>query len=63
MVATNAGGIRVLRYGPMRHQVLGLEAVLGDGRVLRRLSGLLKDNTGYDLAGLLSRGARARSRW
>jgi FAD/FMN-containing dehydrogenase len=54
MVATNAGGTRLLRYGPMRHQVLGLEAVLGDGRVLRRLSGLLKDNTGYDLAGLVT---------
>ncbi len=54
MVATNAGGTRVLRYGPMRHQVLGMEAVLSDGRVLRRLSGLLKDNTGYDLAGLVT---------
>jgi FAD/FMN-containing dehydrogenase len=54
MVATNAGGLRLLRYGPMRHQVLGLEAVLSDGRVLRRLGGLLKDNTGYDLAGLLT---------
>jgi FAD/FMN-containing dehydrogenase len=54
MVATNAGGTRLLRYGPMRQQVLGLEAVLSDGRVLRRLSGLLKDNTGYDLAGLLT---------
>jgi FAD/FMN-containing dehydrogenase len=54
MVATNAGGTRLLRYGPMRHQVLGLEAVLSDGRVLRRLSGLLKDNTGYDLAGLVT---------
>jgi FAD/FMN-containing dehydrogenase len=54
MVATNAGGTRLLRYGPMRHQVLGLEAVLSDGRVLSRLSGLLKDNTGYDLAGLVT---------
>lgn len=53
MVATNAGGMHVLRYGATRHQVLGFEAVLADGRVLRRLDGLEKDNTGYDLAGLL----------
>ena len=53
MVATNAGGIRVLRYGSMRANVVGLEAVLGDGSVVSRLGGLLKDNTGYDLAGLL----------
>jgi FAD/FMN-containing dehydrogenase len=54
MVATNAGGVRVLRHGPMRRQVVGLEAVLADGRVLRRLPGLVKDNTGYDLPGLLA---------
>jgi FAD/FMN-containing dehydrogenase len=53
MVATNAGGNRVLRYGPMRHQVVGVEVVLADGSVLSHLGGLLKDNTGYDLAGLL----------
>jgi FAD/FMN-containing dehydrogenase len=53
MVATNAGGIRVLRYGSMRAQVLGVEAVLGTGAVVRHLGGLVKDNTGYDLAGLL----------
>jgi FAD/FMN-containing dehydrogenase len=54
MVATNAGGIRVLRHGPMRRQVLGFEAVLPDGRILSRLPGMPKDNTGYDLAGLLA---------
>jgi FAD/FMN-containing dehydrogenase len=54
MVATNAGGIHVLRYGPMRRQLLGVEAVLADGRVLRRLAGLEKDNAGYDLTGLLA---------
>lgn len=54
MVATNAGGNRMLRYGPMRAQVLGVEAVLADGRIVRHLGGLLKDNTGYDLAGLLT---------
>jgi FAD/FMN-containing dehydrogenase len=54
MVATNAGGIRVLRHGSMRQQVLGVEAVLADGRVVSHLGGLVKDNTGYDLAGLLT---------
>ena len=53
MVATNAGGIHVLRYGAMRQQVVGVEAVLADGRVISRLGGLVKDNTGYDLSGLL----------
>ncbi len=53
MIATNAGGINVLRYGMMRQQVMGIEAVLGDGSVISHLSGLAKDNTGYDLAGLL----------
>ena len=54
MVATNAGGIRVLRYGSMRAQVVGLEAVLADGSVLSRMAGLAKDGTGYDLVGLLA---------
>ena len=52
-VATNAGGIRVLRHGATRAQVLGVEAVLGTGSVVSHLGGLVKDNTGYDLAGLL----------
>jgi FAD/FMN-containing dehydrogenase len=52
-VATNAGGVRVVRHGPTRAQVVGYEAVLADGRVLRRLDGLEKDNTGYDLGSLL----------
>ena len=54
MIATNAGGIRVLRYGGMRQQILGFEAVLADGTVIRRLPGLVKDNSGYDLAQLLA---------
>ncbi|HQW51958.1 MAG TPA: FAD-binding oxidoreductase, partial [Tepidiformaceae bacterium] len=54
MTATNAGGIRVLRYGGMRHQVLGLEAVTSEGAVIRRMPGLLKDNSGYDLPQLLA---------
>lgn len=53
LAATNAGGIRVLRYGSMREQVAGAEAVLADGSVIRRLGGLPKDNTGYDLTSLL----------
>ncbi len=54
MIATNAGGIHVVRYGTMRAQVAGIEAVLGDGSVISHLAGLAKDNTGYDLAGLLT---------
>ncbi|MCW2778646.1 MAG: linked oxidase domain protein, partial [Frankiales bacterium] len=53
LAATNAGGIRVLRYGSMAAQVAGVEAVLADGSVLSRLGGLAKDQTGYDLGQLL----------
>jgi FAD/FMN-containing dehydrogenase len=53
-VATNAGGLRVLRSGPMRSQLRGVEAVLSDGTVLSHLSGLVKDNTGYDYPTLLA---------
>ncbi|KAM9664679.1 D-2-hydroxyglutarate dehydrogenase, mitochondrial [Trichechus inunguis] len=48
-VATNAGGLRVLRYGSLHGTVLGLEVVLADGTVLNCLTSLRKDNTGYDL--------------
>ncbi|KAJ1729106.1 D-lactate ferricytochrome c oxidoreductase, partial [Coemansia biformis] len=48
-VATNAGGIRFLRYGSLHGSVLGLEVVLPDGTVLDSLTTLRKDNTGYDL--------------
>ncbi|ENO77659.1 FAD-binding oxidoreductase [Thauera sp. 63] len=48
-LSTNAGGVQVLRYGNTRELVLGLEAVLPDGRVWDGLRGLRKDNTGYDL--------------
>jgi FAD/FMN-containing dehydrogenase len=51
-LSTNAGGTSVLRYGMMRDLVLGLEVVLADGRVLEALSGLRKDNTGYDIKSL-----------
>ena len=48
-VSTNAGGVHVLHYGNTRDLVLGVEAVLADGRVLNMLRTLRKDNTGYDL--------------
>jgi FAD/FMN-containing dehydrogenase len=53
LVSTNAGGTQVLRYGTMRAQVLGLEAVLPDGQVLDQLTALKKDNRGFDLKQLL----------
>ncbi len=52
-IATNAGGLRVLRHGDTRAQVVGVEAVLGTGDVVSHLGGLLKDNTGYHLPSLL----------
>ncbi len=52
-LATNAGGVNVLRYGNARDLCLGLEAVLPDGSVWNGLSRLRKDNTGYDLRNLL----------
>ncbi len=52
-VATNAGGVRVCAYGMTRAQVTGLAAVLADGSTVTHLAGLAKDNTGYDLTGLL----------
>ncbi|CAN5118107.1 FAD-binding oxidoreductase [soil metagenome] len=48
VIATNAGGINALRYGVVRQLVLGLEAVLADGSIVRKLGGLRKDNAGYD---------------
>lgn len=53
VISTNAGGTAVLRYGMMRDLVLGLEAVMPDGRVFEGLKRLRKDNTGYDLKQLL----------
>ncbi len=53
-VAANAGGLRVLRFGPMRAQLRGIEAVMADGTVVSHLAGLVKDNTGYDYPSLLA---------
>ena len=52
-LATNAGGVNVLRYGNSRELCLGLEAVLPNGDIWNGLTRLRKDNTGYDLRGLL----------
>jgi FAD/FMN-containing dehydrogenase len=54
MIATNAGGVNVIRHGPMRQQLVGIEAVTAEGSVMRRLPGLVKDNTGYHLPSLLA---------
>uniref|UniRef100_A0A7N0UPV7 D-2-hydroxyglutarate dehydrogenase n=1 Tax=Kalanchoe fedtschenkoi TaxID=63787 RepID=A0A7N0UPV7_KALFE len=48
-VSTNAGGLRLVRYGSLHGNVLGLEAVLANGSVVDMLGTLRKDNTGYDL--------------
>src|SRR5215208_7547465 len=53
LAACVAGGLRAVRHGTVRARVAGLEAVLADGSVVRRMSGLLKDNAGYDLPALL----------
>ncbi len=68
VVACDAGGARALRYGTARGRVVGLEAVLADGSVISRLSGLTKDNAGYDFSALLvgsegTLGIVTRIRW
>ena len=52
-VATNAGGMRAVKYGVTRHQVLGLEAVLADGQIIRTGGKYVKSTTGYDLGQLI----------
>ena len=52
-LATNAGGLNVVRYGMARALTLGIEAVMADGQVFQHLRALHKDNTGYELTGLL----------
>ena len=48
-IATNAGGNAVIRYGMMREQLLGVEAVLADGTIISSMNNVIKNNTGYDL--------------
>jgi FAD/FMN-containing dehydrogenase len=48
-IATNAGGNGVIRYGMMREQLLGVEAVLADGTIISSMKNVIKNNTGYDL--------------
>ncbi len=52
-LSTNAGGSNVVKYGTTRELCIGIEAVLPDGSVINALTGLRKDNTGYDLKDLL----------
>jgi FAD/FMN-containing dehydrogenase len=54
LISTNAGGVAVLRYGMMRDLILGLEVVLPNGEIWDGLSGLRKNNTGYDLKHLFA---------
>lgn len=54
LISTNAGGVAVLRYGMMRDLLLGLEVVLPNGEIWDGLSGLRKNNTGYDLKHLFA---------
>ncbi len=49
IIATNAGGLRVLRYGMTRNLILGLEVVMADGTIINSLKKIIKDNSGYDL--------------
>ena len=53
LIANNAGGVRVIRYGMTRANLLGLEVVLADGTIVSNLNKLQKNNTGYDLKQLI----------
>lgn len=52
-IATNAGGLRLLRYGSLHGNVVGLQTVLADGTILDGLNTNRKDNTGYDYKQLM----------
>ena len=52
MASTNAGGLRTVRYGNMREQVIGVQVALPDGSIMQRHSDVRADNTGYDLTSL-----------
>lgn len=48
-LATHAGGTKMVRHGPLRSNVVGLEAVMADGTIVRDMSAIRKDNSGYDI--------------
>jgi len=52
-ISSNAGGMRVLKYGMTRNQILGIEGVLADGTIISSLKKIIKDNSGYDIKQLL----------
>jgi FAD/FMN-containing dehydrogenase len=52
-IATNAGGLNVLRHGMTRSQLIGIEVVLGTGEVIDLMSGLVKNNTGYSIPDMM----------
>ncbi|MEC7457889.1 MAG: FAD-binding oxidoreductase, partial [Actinomycetota bacterium] len=52
-IATNAGGLNVLRHGMTRAQVIGVEVVLGTGEIIDLMSGLVKNNTGYSIPDMM----------
>ena len=52
-MATNAGGVNVLRYGSVRDLCLGIEAVLPNGNIVSSMKALKKNNMGFDIKGLL----------
>ena len=49
IISTNAGGLRVFKYGMTRHMVLGLEVVMADGTIISSMKKIIKDNSAYDL--------------
>ena len=54
VISTNAGGINVIHYGSVRSNLLALNVVLADGRIIKLGSKVIKDNTGYNLKDLFS---------
>ncbi|MAI84514.1 MAG: hypothetical protein CMM91_06205 [Rickettsiales bacterium] len=52
-IATNAGGVNVIKFGSLRSNIIGLEAVMNNGQIFSQLNNIKKNNTGYDLKQLL----------
>ncbi len=51
-LATNAGGLRLIKYGSLHGSTIGMKMVTGDGKIIDNMKGLMKDNTGYHLKNL-----------